>query len=152
MPQYPKKRVKRGWTIAQRIAHYSMPNETTGCIEWTGTRNDAGYGLLMLEKKFFRAHRLAWELARGPIPDGLFLCHRCDNPPCINPDHLFPGTHTDNMVDKAKKGRVKNAKLTPEAVKQIRASSEPTAVLAARFGVGRRAILHVRTGDFWAHV
>lgn len=78
------------------------------CWPWAGTRNDSGYGLFWgrIEKRWLRAHRVSYEIANGAIPDGLFICHRCDNPPCVNPAHLFAGTQFDNMSDCASKGRV----------------------------------------------
>lgn len=76
-----------------------------GCWEWTGHCNDGGYGRVTRQTEDRLAHRYAWELENGPIPDGMFVCHHCDNPPCVRPDHLFLGTHTDNMRDAQRKGR-----------------------------------------------
>mgnify|MGYP000859527147 FL=1 len=80
-----------------------------GCHEWTGEKR-RGYGLVTHEKVRWYAHRLAWTLANGPVPSGLFVCHHCDNPPCINIDHLFLGTAADNMQDAAAKGRLNVAR------------------------------------------
>lgn len=76
-----------------------------GCEPWTGCRSAAGYGIIQREGRTMRAHRVAWALAYGPIPDGLNVLHRCDNPPCCNPTHLWLGTHADNMRDRGAKGR-----------------------------------------------
>jgi hypothetical protein len=75
------------------------------CWEWTGTRNQKGYGQIASGGCKGMAHRIAWTLANGPIPDGLCVLHRCDNPPCINPAHLWLGTVADNNLDKKIKGR-----------------------------------------------
>jgi len=77
----------------------------TPCIEWTGARHRFGYGDLRIGGKLYRAHRLAWEREHGPIPAGMSVLHRCDNPPCYNVDHLFLGTQADNNRDMAAKGR-----------------------------------------------
>jgi hypothetical protein len=79
------------------------------CWVWEGgLAGRKGYGVISYKGKNVRAHRLAWELANGPIPNGLFVCHHCDNPPCVNPNHLFLGTATDNAQDMCQKGRWAN--------------------------------------------
>lgn len=78
---------------------------TTPCIEWTGYRDRQGYGRRSIRRRLFLVHRLAWEEANGPIPDDLCVLHACDNPPCMNPEHLFLGTRADNNADMDAKGR-----------------------------------------------
>lgn len=95
-----------------------LEHRRNGCLEWTGSTSAKGYGRIWSDGKVRGAHRIAWELVNGPIPDGLFVCHHCDNPPCCEtspseayPDgHLFLGTDADNYVDMVMKGRGKAAK------------------------------------------
>jgi hypothetical protein len=91
-------------SLAERMDCQLVPT-VNGCIEWTGTRMRQGYGKIGIGTKVFLTHRIAWELANGPIPDGLLVCHACDNPPCCNVDHLFLGTVADNNADRDQKGR-----------------------------------------------
>lgn len=88
------------------LSNYKV-NELTGCWEWRGMRNHDGYGQVWVRalQRNVGAHRISFEQHKGPIPEGLLICHTCDNPPCINPDHLFAGTHKDNTADMMRKGR-----------------------------------------------
>lgn len=127
----------------------------TGCWEWTGPRNACGYGTTNVENRSALAHRVAWELLRGPIPDGLLVCHKCDNPPCCNPDHLFLGTQADNMQDAARKGRIPGKRtLTEEDAQSVREAlhtDESTRDIAARFGVRVGAIINLAQARSWRH-
>ena len=108
---------------------WSRVNKTETCWNWTGPRDKKGYGLGIYNKgRQPRIHRQSYELNIGPIPQGLHVLHKCDNPSCVRPDHLFLGTNFDNIQDRNKKGRMNHAKgeqvshckLTPQQVLEIR--------------------------------
>lgn len=163
-----KIRGQRVYTHAERLARLSKPDEATGCINWTSsTRN--GYGSLSIgsrtdgTRRTVRAHRLAFETFVGPIPDGMEICHHCDNRRCINPKHLFAGTHQDNIDDREAKGRNRpqrgesnvTSKLTePEVIsmRRLRQKGLTYAAIAARFGVHKKTAMQIVKGEQWAHV
>ena len=93
------------WNLRQRLEHCSAPDLGTGCILWSGRSTVNGYGILNWQGRPWLAHRLAWTEVHGPIPPGLSVLHHCDVRSCINPDHLFLGTHADNMRDLREKRR-----------------------------------------------
>lgn len=156
-------------------------NEITGCHEWTGAKLYSGYGVIRHKGKSTGAHRVAWEMKNGPIPQGMFVCHKCDNPKCVNPDHLFIGTVRDNTKDMMQKGRhpaqklarrqgkpfipkdysrtnplgSSNSKLTIDQVKEIKirlSKKESHSKIAVDYGVTKTAITHINTGLRWAFV
>lgn len=139
------------------------------CWEWQGTRRRDGYGVVYVDGRQRRAHRVAYEQAYGPIPAGRSVCHRCDNPPCVRPSHLFVATQADNLADMRGKGRHfspfrgqvqrgatnRNAKLTEEAVLTIRRLAEEGMLqrdIAARFGIDRANVSHIVRRKSWATI
>jgi hypothetical protein len=135
------------------------------CWLWTGAKLTSGYGVLHDGTFRMLAHRFSFETHVGPIAPGLFVCHRCDNPPCVNPAHLFAGTQFENMRDMTAKGRHAKvgargqlnglARLTPSDVSDIRsayaAGDVTQAQLAARFGVSRGAVCNVLLRRSWSY-
>lgn len=91
------------YDVGERLEKYGEPQGE--CLVWTKKTDNWGYGVTSLEGRSYRVHRLVWERANGPIPEGMLICHTCDNPPCYFLKHLFLGTHQDNMRDMAAKGR-----------------------------------------------
>jgi hypothetical protein len=134
------------------------------CHIWTASVSTDGYGQIGASvdglQKNLSAHRLAYEWAHGPIPDGMYVCHTCDTKRCVNPDHLFAGTAADNHADMHTKGRQRHlkgedhgmAKLSEAAARFTLNSKLSAAELAKRFGVKREAIYRVRSGKRWPHI
>ena len=130
------------------------------CWAWTGATTAFGYGIINLGHKRgnVRAHRLSWVLHHGPVPDGLFVLHRCDNPPCCNPVHLFVGEKRDNTLDMLAKdreargerrGRARLAASEAAAIKQMIKSGTPAPVAAAIYGVSRSHASAIAAGGKW---
>lgn len=132
-----------------------------GCWEWQASIDTKGYGYCWNGKKVVRAHRFSWELHFGPIPNCIQVLHSCDNPPCINPEHLFLGTNLDNVKDKCKKERQKKGEKHPfailkdEQVIEIRRrdeSGESLANISKEFNVTKKSISQVARGNKWKHI
>lgn len=105
-----RKRRPSGTFLSEPVSvrFWRFVQKSDGCWLWLGTKSADGYGSIRHAGKMRKAHRVAYELMRGVIPDGGQICHHCDNPACVNPDHLFVGTNRDNMIDRQRKGRSKN--------------------------------------------
>lgn len=138
-------------------------HKTESCWVWNGVRNNSGYGSISDGHGILvGAHRLSWIIHFGQIPEGLYICHKCDTPYCVNPSHLFTATASDNMLDKIMKGRdfvdnaYRNSKLTFKEVNDIRnlyAEGKITQKeLSEKYRVCRSNISYVLKGKSWGHV
>ena len=131
------------------------------CWTWLASTKQGGYGKIMGDDgRFYLAHRVAYEMLIGDIPAGLLLCHRCDNPACVNPAHMFIGTQADNLKDMRSKGRGNppcgtrhpRARLTEQLVTQIRSDLRSHRQLAKVLGISKSAIGMAKAGVTWKHV
>jgi hypothetical protein len=130
------------------------PPDENGCRLWIGARDSKGYGRVRVGGRLVNATRVVWERAHGPILEGLFVCHTCDNPPCCELSHLWLGTNAENLRDAAAKGRLERgpghgSPLTEADVAAIRASTERHVVVARRYGITPQAIGRIRAGKRW---
>jgi hypothetical protein len=145
------------------------PEPNTGCWLWVGAIDKKGYGRVALGRRLGAvvASRVAWEMAHGSIPDGFFVCHRCDQPSCVNPGHLFLGTAQDNADDMVRKGRATTGELTPRgtahyrakftdedirAMRAMRRAGERFTDIAAQYGISPSHARGIATGALWSHV
>lgn len=151
MPYVPRPSCRGPRTsLAEKLWGKTDKSIEYGCWIWTGAVDGNGYGVIVHGGQFvggsgrLASHRVAWEVSCGPIPDGLYVCHTCDVRRCVNPGHLFLGTHADNLADMARKQRHGFAKLTPEDVRKIRGSDCSGRILAEQLGVSLQTVCNVR--------
>lgn len=150
--------------LAERF--WEKVDKTGDCWNWTATLDGSGYGMIGsggAKGKNRKAHRVSWEFRNGPIPANLCVMHRCDNPRCVNPDHLMLGTVAENNADRDRKGRAArtdgefspSAKLTTtmalSILRRVRAG-ENAAQLAAEFGVSKGTIYAIKSGQNWPNI
>lgn len=141
---------KRFWGNVQK---------TDTCWNWTGLKNSSGYGKFFIGSYMF-CHRVSYLLHNGYLPADLCVCHSCDNPACVNPTHLWLGTHKQNALDKAQKNRAYRAvgsqnvkaKLSEKDAIKIRNSAKPAAFLAKKYGIGKLAIQRLLRRVTWKHI
>lgn len=152
--------------VYQRLIRHMAINKTSGCWEWVGSKRN-GYGRIIVgsrtdgTRKSMSAHRVSYELKHGEIPEGMEVCHKCDNPCCVNPYHLFLGTRQDNIDDRERKGRNvtftgeehPRSKLTKKAVKDARweraYKGTSYQMLADRYGVSKKTMQNAIKGVTW---
>lgn len=145
--------------VIDRMRQHSISTKDS-CWEYCGHLIKGGYGHISEHGEMKLVHRVSYEKLKGPIPDGMFVLHRCDNRACWNPDHLFLGTHQDNMNDMKSKGRSRNsqginnnsAKLTEDEVKAIRADKRSSRTIAKDYGLHQTTICDIKRGDLWQNV
>lgn len=150
--------------MRNRIEANSIPVTESGCWLWTGSLSSRGYGRIKVKPesggkaKNKPAHRISYEAFNGPIPAGMFVCHKCDTRPCVNPAHLFAGTPMDNVTDMFRKGRAKKshgelnpaAKLTADQAIEIFASQDALPDISSRYGVSLTSVVSIKNGSQWA--
>lgn len=134
-----------------------------GCWIWTACKSEAGYGLMSFgshpNRRWRSAHRVSFELSNGAFPEHLKICHKCDVPSCVNPDHLFLGTQGENIEDMVRKGRcirakgeaASNSKLTEDQVRLI-LNDKRTSHWARVFGIALSTVKRIRNGKTWKHL
>jgi hypothetical protein len=148
----------RGYSIDDKFWLMVERRGDDDCWHWLGGVGPKGYGKASLYRLVIGAHVLSWIVNTGDITNGFLVCHSCDNPTCVNPKHLFLGTHDDNMKDMDSKGRRRIceqhpfAKLDWDKVRDIRASGESSRSIANRLGVSHKAILAVRNNQTWVEL
>ncbi len=165
--KFCSKACQRNWhhaPLEERFKRCIGPKNENGCILWNAGGTAAGYGTLHSDdcKKTIYAHRYAWERINGPIPEGLDILHSCDNPGCINPDHLTPGTHAQNMADSVSRDRHArgerngHAKLSDKEILEIRTLYAEGKLfqkeIAAKFGIDQGHVSHIVNGQAWKHI
>lgn len=144
-------------TFHERLWSKIQIGNPENCWEWSGARQERGHGVIKItgEKKNMLVHRAVFEEIHGPIPDGVLICHTCDNPPCCNPNHLFSGTQVDNMSDCSEKERIFKMKLTYDEVKkmkQMRMAGMNWSAIGRAFNVHRSTAKCAVTGKTWKHI
>lgn len=151
---------KRPATIAPAFWRYVTRGDNSQCWVWQGYVSVRGYGQLTWMYRKHMAHRVSWEIHNGAIPDGLVVCHRCDNRRCVNPDHLFLGTSADNIADMVTKGRQSKGEAHPKTelsegdvaeIRRLRNLGCTLTRIASQYNVSKSTIENITTGKTWKY-
>lgn len=148
----------KGLSTTERF--FKNVEKSDGCWAWTGAVIKYGYGTIMIKKKLWLAHRLSLVVHGIDLPKKMDVCHKCDNPNCVNPTHLFLGTHQDNMIDMVQKGRANrpfgakhaNHVLSDDNIREIRSLNMPARAIAKMFNVSHPTILSIKNKKTWKHI
>lgn len=151
-----------------RFDIYAVPVPEAGCWLWQGPLNNKGYAQMLIAGERTLGSRFSWARFVGPVPAGMCVCHKCDTPQCVNPDHLFIGTHADNMADRQRKGRQSrgaahvaagaggllgsangNSRLTERQVLEIREDQRPQRRIAAAHNVSQTTVWSIKSNRTW---
>lgn len=149
-----------GGTVRDRFESFVEIFPSSECITWPASRGTRGYGQLVYQNKTRKAHRVSYEIHVGPIPRGMVVRHKCDNPPCVNPAHLEIGTQSDNVSDAVERGRWRlgesshRSKVTESQVLEIRelAKTTPLTVLSSKFGLDESSLSRIVNRKTWRHI
>ena len=146
--------------LIERFRDKTIPAEDSDCLLWVGGKDGKGYGAIKVNGKQQIASRLAWEIVNGRIPEEVCVLHKCDNPACVNVEHLFLGTQADNVKDMVSKGHQRgasgetngNSKLTADDILNIKQDSGTLSEIARKYGVSFQHISSIKRGGSWKHV
>lgn len=142
----------------QRILEKSIPEPNSGCWLWLTYCGTKGYGQIKYKGNQMGAHRVSWIVHRGLIPEGALICHKCDVPCCVNPDHLYVGSNLTNRHDAIRRGRAPQGEtagqsnLTDSDILLIRSDPRPQRAIAKEYGLSHTAIGNIKRGRTWTHI
>ena len=147
-------------TLEERFEAKTMPIPECGCLLWIGACDRGGYGMISLDGRNIQAHRIAWFLAYGQIPDGLHVLHKCDIRNCVRHEHLFLGTNAENVADKKNKNRCSRctggengrAKLTDDLIRKIRLDQRTLKEIGNEYGIHLAQVSLIKRRESWRHV
>ena len=154
------KRISSQMSLPDRFEAQIAREPNSGCWLWAGSYHRQGYGLIRVHGKQRLAHRFSYERFIGEIPAGANICHKCDVPECVNPEHLFVGSQADNVADMVHKGRLADrrgsnhpqAKLSEQQVLAIRENAASQRIIAGQYGISKTMVRLIKQRKTWSHV